>query len=307
MKTTETNMGLDPINVPDQQLIKKDGTTNIHRHGLNHFAAYNFYQKMIMVSWTKFFFIIFGFYLGINTVFGTIYYFMGVTESGVSIPDMSYHYWLKTFFLSTQTITTTGYGQIAQIGLWVNLVSSIEALAGLLFFSLITGLLYGRFSKPTAKLFYSNNILISPFKDVKILSIRLANAKIGQLIEAQAQLIISVTNTYNKERQRRFHNVKLLNNQISFFTGSWTISHIIDKDSPIYNLNANELDEKDVEFILMVNAIDDAYGQTVYSRMSYQAHEVVWNANFQPISYLNDDKETVINIKDVGKYEWIKD
>lgn len=300
----EENLGIDTSTKNlHQRLIKKDGTSNILRKGLNPIAHYNFYHKLVTISWPKFFLFIVFTYLLINAGFASLFYYLeyiGQTES-----TENFHPWIKMLFLSFYTATGSGYGQLTPVSLLMNIVSTVESFFGLMFFALVTGLLYGRFSKPSAKMFFSEKILIAPFKDLNILSFRLSNAKLGQLIEAEAELIISMVETSNSIPQRKFYNVKLTNSKMTFFTGSWTISHIIDKESPIYHLDNNDFKKKYVEFILLIKATDDTYGQTVHSRISYIWNEVEWNASYRPIVEISDNQKTTINIRNVGLYDKI--
>lgn len=274
------------------RIFKKNGQANTKRVGVNKFAPYNIYHMLIGINWFTFTFFITLLYVFINSVFASIFFILPKEEFGGTIQDMPFGYWWKMFFFSTQTITTVGYGQMPPVGFYSNIICSIEALVGLLFFALITGLLYGRFSKPTAKLFFSDNILVSTSGKNSIYNIRIANAKLSQLIEVNAQLIIGLDENINGKKERKLYYVKLINDSIAFLNSSWTISHVADKESPLYNLNFEDLKNKNAEFILLIKAIDDTYATQVNTRISYHYTDIAWNANFKSIS--NFENETLI-------------
>lgn len=283
------------------RLINKNGSSNIKRQGLNAFASYNFYHSLVTMSWFSFFLIILFYFVAVNSLFATIFYFIIGDNVGIVNSQGDYNNWLKMFFLSVQTITA---GQTQTSSWLANTISSILALIGLLTFAVITGVLYGRFAKPTAKLIYSKNILIMPYKGITALSMRAANAKISQLIEIEAKLIISLLINKNSHiKERVFYNVEIENNKVALLATVLNLIHIIDKDSPIYNFTDEELREHDAEFILMITAIDDTYAQQVNTRTSYKWYDIVRGNRFAPIVKLNEREKMTFKLKEVGLIE----
>ncbi len=79
----------------------------------------------------------------------------------------------EAFFFSFQTFTTVDYGHIAPIGKITSFIAAIESATGLMVFAIITGLLYGRFSKPSMRLLFSDHAIIAPYQDGWALMFRL--------------------------------------------------------------------------------------------------------------------------------------
>ena len=146
-----------------QSMIDKSGKSNVI-HKNKAFSVNDMYAFLIDISWGKFFFFVFISYIIVNLFFASMYIIVGIEEitqpTGSSLDDF-----FNAFFFSAQTITTVGYGSISPQGFWGNVISTFQALAGLLSFSFITGLLYGRFSKPKAAVKFSNNFIIRDFED----------------------------------------------------------------------------------------------------------------------------------------------
>ena len=84
---------------------------------------------------------------------------------------------LNCLFFSFQTFTTVGYGRISPQGDLLSFVAAFEAMTGLMVFAIITGLLYGRFAKPSAKILYSKNLLVSPYGDSLSYQFRITNKR----------------------------------------------------------------------------------------------------------------------------------
>lgn len=283
------------------KVFNKDGTPNSKRIGVNKFANYNIYHTLINLNTFHFMIFVFGLFIIINSFFATILFFLPQFVSlGVS-DEVTFSHWWKLFFLSTQTMTTVGYDQGGFIS---NIICSIEALVGFLFFALITGLLYGRFSRPNAKLFFSKNIIVNTSDNNITYNIRVANAKLSQLIEVKAQLIIALDNKINGKIERKFHYVNLLNESIAFLDSSWVISHVVDRNSPLYNLHLNDLKNKNLEIIILIKAIDDTYATEVHTRTSYHCDNVIWGADFIPITEIKNDS-LITYIRNLDNYKYL--
>ena len=65
------------------------------------------------------------------------------------------------------------------------------------------------------------------------------------------------------------------------------------EQSPIYGLNHSDLFNANAEFLILLSGIDETFSQTVHTRSSYKADEVVWNARFADIYNHASDTETL--------------
>lgn len=281
----------------DVRFVNKDGGINVFRKGLPFFRPYDFYHALISMSWTAFLgMVTLGFFL-INIIFALLYEFL--ENNAITALDKSskiQHFW-DAFFFSVQTMTTVGYGAMSPISNGAKIVSSIESFIGLLGFALITGLLYGRFSRPATKIKYSENALIAPFKEGKALMFKMANQRSSKLIEAE----VTVVFIGNKNGQRIYQNLELQLNKINFFALSWTVVHPIDENSILFNETSEGLADKNAEIVILVKAFDDSFSQTVYSRMSYKYDEFVWNASFNS-SLFEEDGKMGIKLNNLNDY-----
>ncbi len=258
--------------------LNKDGTFNVKKINTPFLERINFFHTLISMSWIKFLGVILLGYFGVNIVFATIYTMLGV-ENLTGVDDSSVESnFLEAFFFSAQTITTLGYGRVAPMGLLANIVAAIESMLGLLSFALATGMLYGRFSKPSPKIKYSSNAVVAPFNAINAFMIKIVNPQKNQLLELEAKLTLSMKKDGSNVRD--FYNLELQIPKIVFFPYMWTIVHPIDEQSPLFNLDEAAVLEKDAEFIVFVKAFDESFSQTVYSRSSYKASEIKWGEKF---------------------------
>jgi inward rectifier potassium channel len=285
-----------------KRLINKDGSFNVKREGLPLFNRFNPFHYLILMSWTHFSLLIFAFYFTVNLIFAFIYFFIGIEHLGGIIGDTRIDKFFEAFFFSTQTFTTVGFGRINPTGYAASAVAAIESLIGLMAFALATGLLYGRFSRPNAKLIRSENAVIAPFQDKTAVMVRIANARNNQLIECEARMML----TYIEKETlvRRFLTLKLEYEKVSALSLSWTIVHPIEEDSPMFGLSMQDLLDTEAELIVAFKGFDDTYSQTVHYRYSYTALEIVYGAKFLPMFERDQDGlATVLHMDMIGAYE----
>lgn len=284
-----------------KRLINKDGTFNLKRTGAT-WQARNLYQWFIALSWPAFMAVMLLFYVLANLIFASIYLLIGIEQLGGIAPDMA-PFW-AAFFFSAQTFTTVGYGALLPVGVAANLVASLEAFMGWAGFALVTGLLYGRFSKPSAKLLFSNKALIAPYQNGQSLQFRLVNVRSNVLMEMEAHVLLMVLDKNDKHR-RRYYNLKLETKFIYFFPLNWTLVHPITEESPLYNCNAETLKELDAEVLVHIKGYDDTFGQTVHVRYSYKYDEIAHGARFLRVYYSDKDGNTHLDLGKVHDFEWI--
>jgi len=287
-----------------KRVINKDGSFNVKRTGDGLFLR-DTYQNLINMSWFKFIGLIVVLYFAINLIFGSVIYILGTDNlKGVLVSETELEKFFDAFYFSVQTFTTVGYGAIAPKGVWVNLIASIDALVGLLGFALATGLLYGRFSKPKAKILFSKNAIISNFKNGnKALMFRIINTRSNILMELEATVMFMrlVKNT-DGQSQRKYFDLKLQTRKINFFPMNWTIVHEIDDESPLKGSSVKELQDHFGEILILIKGFDDTFSQVVHSRFSYCAKEIVEDKSFDRIYKIDENGDILVDIDKIHSY-----
>ena len=284
------------------RFLNQDGTVNVKRKVSDKHIGFDLYHWLLGISWARFFVLVFVSYVIVNTLFAVVYYIIGADTFGGTDVGTGSEKFYQLFFFSAQTLTTVGYGHIYPNSVLTSTVSSIESMLGLMGFALVTGILYGRFSKPKADLQYSNEGVVAPYKDITGYMFRVANKKQNELIETECEVILAINNP--ETARRDFHFLDLERSKINLLPLTWTVVHPIDDKSPMYGLTEVDLKQRDGEFIIIIKSITDTYFQTVYSRMSYKANEIVWNAKFVPMKQMpHKDGSISINLNDIHSYD----
>jgi inward rectifier potassium channel len=202
------------------RMMNPDGSFNVRRTGDSLWSPINLYHTPLNVSWVTFFGLAVAAYVLTNVVFALLYFAGGAGALDGVRMDTQLHYLLDCLFFSVQTLATIGYGKITPASGWANLLVAIEALAGLLGFAFMTGLLFARFSRPVAKLVYSNRAVIAPYQNITGLMFRLANRRANELSDVSATVSLARWEVEGGQRKRKFHTLALERKSVVFPHGN---------------------------------------------------------------------------------------
>jgi len=290
-----------------QRLLNRDGSFNVTRSGLSFLESFAPYHLLLTMSWAGFFGLVGVSYLLVNLAFAVAYLACGpeaLLGSGAAMLGGRFG---QAFFFSVETFATIGYGQIAPNGMAANIVVTIEALVGLMYQALATGLLFARFTRPTAAVVFSQRAIIAPYNDGQGLMFRIVNRQRNEIIELQAQVLFSAMEPDNRGGTvRRYTPLSLERNKVTFFPLAWTVVHPIDTTSPLAGRTREDLTRSEAEILVLLSGIDEALEQTVHARSSYRADEIVWGARFQSMFLPADGRIGVaVDISKVHEIELI--
>jgi inward rectifier potassium channel len=276
-----------------QRLLNRDGSFNVSRDGLSFWVSLSPYHTLLTMSWLRFLSLMTLYYLLVNTLFAFAYMLCGAGALTTPAEETYGNHFLHAFFFSVHTFATIGYGNISPVGTAANLVVTVEALIGLLSVALVTGVIFARFSRPTAKILFSQHAIVAPYRGITAFEFRLTNARKNQIIELGAKVLFARFEEQDGKSIRRFYPMTLEREQVTFFPLSWTIVHPIDEQSPLYGQTQGDLLKTNAEFLILLTGIDETFSQTVHTRSSYTGDEVIWNARFRDIYNRAVDSQTL--------------
>ncbi len=290
----DTGFGGNPDNYGGR-FVNRDGTYNVRKEGVPFYHRFSLYHTMLnMPSW-KFFGTLFAFYLTVNFIFGSVYYFVGAQEFVGVQAATHWQFFKEMFFFSTETYTTVGYGRVNPIGDTANSIASVESMLGFLSFAIATGLLYGRFSKPKSFLLFSKEALISPYREGSALMFRFATYKDHHtMTNVEIKVNAALLAEENGKTTYKFYDLNLERNHVESLPMNWTVVHPLTPDSPIYDFTLEDLKKADLEIYVSVRAFDDVYSNIVQQRTSYTYDEILFGRKFIQMYRESDDGKTTI-------------
>ena len=208
----------------------------------------------------------------------------------------------QAFFFSIQTFTTVGYGTLSPLGIPTQSVAAIEAFVGFLSFSLATGLLYGRFSRPQAKMLFADFPVYSKFKEGYSFKFKLTNLRDVVLQDVEAKIIVM----FNREDEegklnRAYYQLPLTISKIEILALTWTLVHEIDEESPFWNKTEDEIKSQNIEFLVLVKGFDEIYSEMTRARKSYVGSDILWHKNFATIFGSREDGTVELDVREINK------
>jgi inward rectifier potassium channel len=299
------NPSFDPgltqqVTAPLRRIINQDGKFNVRRLGTT-WRDIHPYLHLVNMSWPRFLAALFLGYVLINTLFAGVYFLLGPEQLAGADAPTEWGRFLNEFFFSSHTLSTVGYGNISPRGVAGNVVATFEALVGVLGFAVATGLLFGRVSRPSARIGFSENMLVSPYQDGTSLQFRVVNRRANSLMELEAKLMLMTVESVGGKLQRNYKLLPLERPQVLFLPLSWTVVHPIDAASPLWGKTAQDLASLQAEALVLIKGYDDTFSQTVLARHSYRHDEILWNRRFAPAFFVDDEGALVLELKKVGE------
>ncbi len=287
---------------PLRRAINTDGSFNVSRRGTN-WRDVHPYLHLVSVPPGEFFALVLVAYVLVNSLFASIYFLLGPGAlSGKAASSDALDRFVQCFFFSSQTLTTVGFGALAPASHAANTVAALEALCGLLGFAVATGLLFGRVSRPSARIGFSERALVTPYQEGASFQFRMVNRRANSLIEPEVTLMMMTVARDDGTMRRDFSLLKLERDKVMLFALTWTVVHPIDAESPLLGKTAADLEALQAEFIVLVKAWDETFSQTVHQRYSYRYGEVVWGGRFTPAFGVDESGAMQLHVDKVGNY-----
>jgi len=279
------------------RMVNKDGTFNSSRTGMK----LHLYHYLISVNTFKILLLITGSYLACNLVFASAYMLNGVENFG---GHSNHTPFLTALLFSMQTFTTVGFGAIYPHDTFTGLLSGMEAMFGLLFFALATGIVYGRFSKPSTSIKFSEKGVIAPHGESgNAFMFRIVNARPNTLIEMSVEIILAIKEEIGDNINRKYYRLKTETSSVVFFPLPWTIVHAINDSSPLSGLSKEDFEKLDLEFVVHIKGFDETYAQMTNIISSYWHKEIEWGAKFKRNYTLNKYGSVEFDINNIGEIE----
>ena len=258
------------------RFLDRDGNFNIKRRGMPKAFLNDLYHWLITIRWLKFFGMVVLVYLGINVVFASLYLLGGDCVVGARSGSFA-----DVFFFSVQTLSTIGYGGLSPKTPYANIIVTIEAFVGMVVTALLTGLVFAKFSLPTARVAFSHNAIIREFDGQRSLVFRMANLRTNQIVDATLTVLLAQYEFFEDgERFRRLYDLKLSRRRTSMFALSWTAIHVIDESSPLFGLDVDDWRAHEIELVVSLSGVDGTFGHTIQARHSYTLEDMLFDMAF---------------------------
>ena len=277
-----------------QRFINSNGTFNV-KHINKKRSLNEAYTYLIGTSWPRFFVILFAVFIVINLIFASIYVIIGVQHIGIK-PGVFIEDFLYAIFFSVQTLTTLGYGYFSPLTIATGVVSSVQAILGLISFAFITGLLYGRFSKPHANIKFSSSFILCEHKGNNAIMFRLMSRRRGLVIHPKIRVSLSLSVLDEQGAlKNEFYSLPLERESITYLPTTWTLVHTINADSPLKKYSKNKIKDLKGELLILFSYHDEHYNEELHQVHSYVFNDLKVDYVFKKAFYYNEDGQMTLD------------
>jgi inward rectifier potassium channel len=266
--------------------------------------ADDLYHRLLRLSWTRLILLFGGLYALLCTAFGAAFFALDGAVVGVDPDSFLDHVWF-----SVQTVSTIGYGDMQPQTTLAHVLVGIESFFGVMGFALATGIVFSKFSRPTARVRFSDQVTIHDRDGVRTLHLRIANERSTEVVEASVSIYL-IRDEINEEgqRMRRFYPLELERSQTPMFSYSFTVMHQLDEDSPLHDVTPETLDEQLTNLVVTFTGIDDTMASDVHARHMYAPEDVVFEERFVDILELEGPGEPEsLDIDRLGETEPVEE
>jgi inward rectifier potassium channel len=257
------------------------------------------YHLILNLSWPGFAGLVFGIYLLINVAFASLYML-----NPHAVAEMRHGSFFDAFFFSVETLATVGYGHMYPESFYGHLIAMLEIMVGMFGLAVITGLIFVRFSRPTARIHFSKLAVIAPFDGVPNLMIRVANLRHQAMVEPEFRMIL-FRNIVTAEGDdvRRFRSLNLEFDHLITFPAVITVRHRIDETSPLFGMTPEGFQQQDVRIVASIVGVDTVIVAPVQSFGDYNYEQIEWNRRFVEIYDQNEEGEWTVDYARIDETE----
>jgi inward rectifier potassium channel len=266
-------------------------TPRIQSRGKESALFEDVYHKVLATPWWRFFAYVTAGWIGTNLVFAALYAAVpGCIANAVDFED--------AFYFSVQTLATIGYGGMAPATRYGHLIVVIEALIGTLGVALVAGVAFSKFARPTARVLFSDKVVVTVRDGVPHLVFRLANWRGNMVVEGQLRVfLLRMEKTREGDIIRNPYELTLVRDRTALFALTWIPMHRIDERSPFFGGDAAlaRLREQKAEIYLAFTGLDETIGQPIHARHMYRLEDIVWNARHADVLTIEPDGTRTID------------
>src|ERR1041385_1489756 len=264
---------------PSQVSIRA-GQVEFVKVGTDSWRWRDVYRWLLGLRWPQFAVFVASLYITLNLLFATLYSLDRESIAG----STGGSWFFDCFFFSVQTLATVGYGHMYPQTLYGHIISTIEIMTGIFLLAAMTGLIFVRFSRPVARVVFSNSMVIARLNGKPTLMVRIGNENQHSMVEAEFRIMFSRDEPLVEGGDfRYFYVLKLHFDRLTVFPAALTLRHTIDEQSPLFGATPELLKAGRALFLVSVVGIDPVIAASVQTQKDYSWRDIKFGYRFVEI------------------------
>ena len=275
------------------------GTYEFKKTGVSRFDIRDPYHLAVALTWPQFLATLLALYLLVNVVFATLFWLVPG-----SVANARPHDFVELFFFSVETLVTGSYGKMYPATLYGHVIAATELVCRLGFTTIVTGLSFVRFSRPRAKLVFAANPVVAMHNGEPTLMLRVGNGRLAVLLDATAKLTVLLSATSSEGIGfRRPQELRLERAHLPAFPLTWTLMHVLDKQSPLHGYDAARATAAGVQLLVTLQARDPTLATVVHDIRTYAPEDIRFGMRYADAVTFAEDGTPVADLTKIGAVE----
>ncbi|MFT7521758.1 MAG: inward rectifier potassium channel, partial [Kiritimatiellia bacterium] len=190
---------------------------------------------------------------------------------------------------------------------YVNMLVVVESFVDLGGVAISAGLLYAKFSRPTARVAFSEPFVVLTRNGRPCMMFRVANQRASHIVEARLTLTALMDEVTDEgQTMRRLVSVPLERSESPMFLLSWTAMHYLDEGSPLAFLAEGRWEPACRGLLVSLTGMEAGFSQQVHVRTSYFESSVRFNHDFLDMVRTDDDGTIELDVSRIHLVEPMK-
>lgn len=202
------------------------------------------------------------------------------------------HSFSSAFLFSIEVQVTIGFGgrMVTEECLSAIVTLIIQNIVGLLINAIMLGCIFMKTAQANRRaetLIFSKHAVITVRNNKLCFMFRLGDLRKSMIISAAIHMQVVRKTVTNEGEMVPLDQIDIqMDNPVGtnsiFLVSPLIINHVIDKNSPLYDLSAADLLHEDIEVVVVLEGVVETTGITTQARTSYLSEEILWGQRFVP-------------------------
>lgn len=283
------------------RFVAKNGTCNVAHTNIREQGRFlqDVFTTLVDLKWLHTLIIFTMSFLCSWLLFGMIWWLVAFAHGDLDergddfIPCVTdIHSFSSAFLFSIEVQVTIGFGgrMITEECASAIIILIVQNIVGLVINAIMLGCIFMKTAQANRRaetLIFSKHAVISVRNNKLCFMIRIGDLRKSMIISATVRMqVVRRTTTEEGEvvplDQIDIHMDNPVGTNGVFLVSPLIISHVIDKDSPLYELKPNDLQHDHIEVIVVLEGVVETTGITTQARTSYVSEEILWGQRFVP-------------------------
>ncbi|XP_028304306.1 ATP-sensitive inward rectifier potassium channel 11 [Gouania willdenowi] len=283
------------------RFVSKNGTCNVAHTNIREQGRFlqDVFTTLVDLKWLHTIIIFTMSFLCSWLLFGMIWWLVAFAHGDLDqrgddfVPCVTdIHSFSSAFLFSIEVQVTIGFGgrMITEECVSAIVILIVQNIVGLVINAIMLGCIFMKTAQANRRaetLIFSKHAVISVRNNKLCFMIRIGDLRKSMIISATVRMQVVRRSTTKEGEVVPLDQIDIhMDNPVGtngvFLVSPLIICHVIDKDSPLYELSASDLLHQDVEVVVILEGVVETTGITTQARTSYVSEEILWGQRFVP-------------------------